>query len=241
MTPATLRRRPSIKPDASGSLEDRLLEAGFEHVAGADEVGRGALAGPLYAAAVILPVGVRIAGLRDSKTCTRRQREDLAREIRETAVAVSVVSVRHSSIDRDGLSRANLKALRKALTTLAVAPDYALLDYFALRRLSFPSLGVKKADAISRNVAAASIVAKVERDAVMRRYAKRFRGYGFETNVGYGTSEHWKALQVRGPCDIHRRSFLGVCGFPDEDGVFRPHLARDLNRRGDQDLHEESQ
>lgn len=213
--------------DADGVMEDRLAAAGFELVAGADEVGRGALAGPLVAAAVVLPPGVRIQGLRDSKMCTRRQRETLARRIREVALAVSVVRVRPDSIDREGLSRANIKALRRALASLDVDPDYALIDRFALRRLPFPSLGVIKADAISRSVAAASIVAKVHRDAAMRRYARRFKGYGFETNVGYGTAEHWDALRRLGPSDIHRRSFFGVLGFPDEDGVLCPHPARD--------------
>lgn len=223
------------RSDAPGTLEDRLFEAGFRHVAGADEVGRGALAGPLVAAAVVLPPEVKIEGLRDSKLCTRLQRESLAEQIRHFALAVSVVRVRHTSIDRDGLSKANLKALRRALSGLGVKPDYALLDCFALSRLQFPSLGVKKADTISRNVAAASIVAKVERDAAMRRYAKRYRGYGFERNVGYGTSEHWLALQKIGPCEIHRRSFFGVTGFSRRDGVFRPHPARDLSRRTEPD------
>jgi ribonuclease HII len=225
--------------DASGVLEGRLAEAGFGYVAGADEVGRGALAGPLVAAAVVLPPGVRIEGLRDSKLCTRLQREELAEKVQKVALAVSIVRVKHTSIDREGLNRANLKALRKALKGLDVPPDYALVDCFRIKRLPYPTLGVKKADAISHNVAAASIVAKVHRDAAMRRYARRYRGYGFETNVGYGTSEHWSALKRLGPCEIHRRSFFGVLGFPDEDGVLRAHPARDFDGRVPPEAQEE--
>ncbi|MGH2752106.1 MAG: ribonuclease HII [Actinomycetota bacterium] len=215
--------------EALGLMERRLFEAGFTSVAGADEVGRGALAGPLVAAAVILPPDTSLEGLKDSKLCTRLQRERLAVQIKELALAWSVVRVRHDRIDRDGLQRCNLQALRRALNGLEHTPDYVLLDCFKLRRLPYPNLGVKKGDYVSRTVAAASIIAKVTRDAAMRRYGRRYPGYGFGTNVGYGTRAHWRALQQYGPCEIHRRSFFGVVGFPDEDGVIRPHQARDLD------------
>jgi ribonuclease HII len=217
-----------VTVDASGVLEARLLERGFTHVAGVDEVGRGALAGPLMAAAVILPPNLELPGLRDSKQCTALQRERLSERIREVAVAYSIVRVRHDSIDKDGLQRCNLAALRKALKRLPVTPDYVLLDAFRMKRLRWPGLAVKKADVVSRNVAAASIVAKVARDKAMRRYHRKHPLYGFATNVGYGTAEHWEALKRYGPCEIHRRSFFGVVGFPDEDGVVRPHPARHL-------------
>lgn len=208
--------------DASGILEARLAAAGFRHVAGADEVGRGALAGPLVAAAVILPEDVELPGLRDSKLCTRRQRENLAQRIHEIAVSVSIVRVRPDRIDRVGLQRCNLQALRRALKGLDVTPDYVLLDAFRMKRLRWPGLAVKKADVVSKNVAAASIVAKVHRDAAMRRYHRKHPNYGFASNVGYGTAEHWRALQRYGPSPIHRLSFYGVTGFVDESG-FRPH------------------
>jgi ribonuclease HII len=213
--------------DAVGLLEDRLAEAGFERVAGTDEVGRGALAGPLVAAAVILPPDEHIEGLRDSKMCTKLQLQRLNEKIQEVALSVSVVRVRPDRIDRRGLNPSNLAALRRALNSLDTPPDYVLVDAFKMRRLAWPALAVKKGDAVSRNVAAASIVAKVYRDKIMRRYHRKHPQYGFATNVGYGTRHHWNALKSFGPSPIHRRSFFGVIGFPDESGVIVPHPARD--------------
>jgi ribonuclease HII len=214
--------------DAVGLMEARLVDAGFSRVAGADEVGRGALAGPLIAAAVILPPSCEIPGLKDSKMCTRLQRERLAEEIREVALALAIVRVHHTKIDRVGLQRSNLDALRRAVKNLETEPDFVIFDCFRIKRLRYPSLGVKKGDAVSKNVAAASIVAKVHRDAIMRRYHRRHPKYGFATNVGYGTRQHWNALIAHGPSPVHRLSFFGVVGFPDEDGVVKPHAARDL-------------
>ncbi|HVF53159.1 MAG TPA: ribonuclease HII [Actinomycetota bacterium] len=199
--------------DAVGLMETRLAHAGFEKVAGADEVGRGALAGPLVAAAVILPPDAELPGLRDSKMCTALQRARLAEQIREIAVAFCIVRVQHDKIDRKGLNPCNLEALRRAVNGLGTDPDYVILDGFRLKRLAYPGLAVKKGDAVSKNVAAASIIAKVHRDACMRRYHRKHPGYGFATNVGYGTREHWDALNRLGPCAIHRRSFYGVMGF----------------------------
>jgi ribonuclease HII len=224
--------------DATGLLETRLFAAGFERVAGVDEVGRGALAGPLVAAAVVLPEGADLPGLRDSKMCTRAQRERLAEAIHEIAIAVAIVRVRPDRIDRMGLQRCNLDAFRRALRGLAVAPDYVLLDGFRLKRLATPALAVKKADAVSKNVAAASIVAKVHRDAAMRRYHRRWPMYNFNDNVGYGTSEHWSALRRFGPCPIHRRSFYGVTGFFEDGGFVEHGTARHLLE--EPDTHEES-
>ena len=218
--------------EACGLLETRLAEAGFVHVAGTDEVGRGALAGPLVAAAVILPADTELPGLRDSKLCTRRQREQLADRIRELAVAISVTRVRPEKIDQEGLQRCNLRALRRAVKGLAVTPDYVLVDAFRLRRMRVPALGVKKADAVSKNVAAASIIAKVHRDAAMRRYHRRWPQYGFRSNVGYGTREHWDALNRHGPCEIHRRTFYGVMGFLPQTAPHWTGMARDWDDPG---------
>src|SRR5688500_3206628 len=135
---------------APGRLEARLEQVGFQHVAGADEVGRGALAGPLIAAAVIRPPEAEIEGLRDTKLCTRLQRERIAAEVEAIALAISIVRVRPDRIDREGLHRCNLKALRKALNGLSVTPDFVLLDAFRMSRLSWPGLAVKKADVVSK-------------------------------------------------------------------------------------------
>lgn len=222
-----------MSEDAPGLMEDRLAAAGFSCVAGADEVGRGALAGPLFAAAVILPEDARLEGLRDSKLCTRLQRERLAEKIKELAVSYAIVRARPSHIDKVGLQRTNREVLRRALRTLSRTPDYVLVDFMRMRRLPYPGIIVKKADAVSRNVAAASILAKVHRDRVMRRYHRKFPQYGFASNVGYGTRYHWNALKTHGPSAIHRRSFFGVLGFPDEHGVLVPHQARHLEEPGE--------
>ena len=214
--------------EAVGLMEHRLSEVGFDLVAGVDEVGRGALAGPLYAAAVILPPGIEIRGLKDSKLCTRAQRERLAKQIKHVAVACHVVRVQPQKIDRAGIQPCNREALRRAVRGLKIRPDYVLVDFMRMKRLPWPGLLVKKGDAFSKNVAAASIVAKVTRDAAMRRYHRKYPQYGFATNVGYKSRHHWEALKRFGPSPIHRRSFYGVEGFIEEDGVFRPHLARDL-------------
>jgi ribonuclease HII len=213
--------------DAAGLLETRLRAAGFSRIAGADEVGRGALAGPLVAAAVILPAGAEIAGLRDSKLCTFAERARLAEEIRKVALATSVVRVRPDKIDRAGLQRCNLEALRRTLKRLEVEPDYVLFDGFPMKRFNLPHVSVKKGDVVSTSVAAASIMAKVHRDGIMSRYHREFPVYGFRTNFGYGTREHWAALNRYGPCRIHRRSFYGVTGFP-ENGDPGAAEARDL-------------
>jgi ribonuclease HII len=193
-----------------GRFERGLRGHGFTAVAGADEVGRGAIAGPLVAASVILPDGFDLDGIADSKVLTRLQRERAFERIVSGAVAWSVCKATSSRIDRRGLHRSNLWLLRRAVLQLPVTPDYVLTDGFPVRRLDVPALAMKKGDAVAACVAAASIVAKVTRDRMMERYARRFRAYGFERNRGYGTREHWEALDRVGPCPIHRMSFKGV-------------------------------
>jgi ribonuclease HII len=191
-------------------FERRLRAAGFRRIAGADEAGRGALAGPLVAAAVILPEGFDLDGINDSKQLTRLQRERAYERIQSSAVAVCVCRVLPSRIDRRGLHRSNLFLLRRVFRELPVPPDFVLSDGFPLRGLPVPNLSIKKGDAVTASVAAASIVAKVTRDRIMDRYHRRFPGYGFDTNRGYGTAAHWQALERLGPTPIHRRSFKGV-------------------------------
>jgi ribonuclease HII len=190
--------------------EIRLRGAGFARIAGVDEVGRGALAGPLVAAAVILPAGLELDGLADSKLLTRGQRERWHDRIRAEAVAVAVCRVTPDVIDRRGLHRCNLSLLRRAVLALETVPDYVLTDGFPVRRLPMPALAMKKGDAVSASVAAASVVAKVVRDRAMDRYHRRYPEFGFDHNKGYGTPEHWRTLERLGPSPIHRLSFRGV-------------------------------
>jgi ribonuclease HII len=197
-----------MRPD--GFIEHTLHEQGFALVAGTDEVGRGALAGPLVAAAVILPADLDLKGLRDSKLLTPLARERMAAAIRENALAISLVRITPQVIDRRGLHRSNLRALRAAIARLDPRPDYALTDGFPVKRMPCPSLGIKKGDRVSASVAAASIIAKVVRDRAMRRLHRKFPAFGFVRNKGYGTAEHWRALRDVGPSPVHRMSFKGV-------------------------------
>lgn len=194
----------------SVAIEQSLLSQGFRLIAGADEVGRGALAGPLVACAVILPPEHPIQGIKDSKLCTPEERERLAFEIKQYAIAISMVRVMPTVIDRRGLHRMNLVALRRALARLDPKPDYALTDGFPVKRPPVPCLSIKKGDVISPSIAAASIVAKVARDRSMVRLHRRFPAYGFKSNKGYGTPDHREALKQHGPSPVHRMSFWGI-------------------------------
>ena len=187
-----------------------LRDQGFRHIAGTDEVGRGALAGPLLAAAVILPPDFDRTGIKDSKLLTEAQREAAYARIVAGAVAWSVARATPQRIDSYGLHRSNISLLRRAVRSLPVPADYALTDGFPVPRMPCTSLAIKKGDAVAASVAAASIVAKVTRDRVMRSLHRRFREFCFDTNKGYGTPAHWAALDRLGPTPVHRLSFAGV-------------------------------
>lgn len=193
-----------------GLLERRLHAEGFRLVAGVDEVGRGALAGPLVVCAVILPPDYDLPGLRDSKLLTPLARARLAVAIRLQAIALRIVRVTPRAIDRYGLQRSNLRALRRAVALLRPVPEYALSDGYGLSRLRVPTLSIKKGDRVAASVAAASIVAKVARDRTMVRLHRSFPAYGFDRHKGYGTRAHWEALRIHGPSLVHRLSFAGV-------------------------------
>jgi ribonuclease HII len=198
--------------------ERQLRERGFRVLAGVDEAGRGALAGPLVAAAVILPDDFDLDGIEDSKLLTSKQRREAAARIRDRALAISVRKAMPGRIDRAGLHRTNLALLRRALRTLPVVPEFVLTDGFPIKRLGLPSLALRKGDVVTASVAAASVIAKTTRDRMMDRYHRRFPEYGFDTNRGYGTERHWEALWRFGPTPIHRRSFNHVLDpmSPDE-------------------------
>ena len=193
-----------------GRIDDCLRAAGFTSIAGCDEAGRGALAGPLVAAAVVLPPGWVPEGLTDSKLLTARQRDRLFDEVTAHALAVGVRRVRAGRIDRIGLQRANVEALQDAVRKLEVPPDYVLVDGLFRLRLRTPHLRVVKGDRVSTAVAAASVVAKVTRDRIMQRMHRRWPVYGWSANKGYGAAEHREALDQHGPSPIHRRCFAPV-------------------------------
>lgn len=212
-------RRDRLTADLA-RYERALREQGFTRVAGADEAGRGALAGPLVAAAVVLPDGFDPEGIDDSKILTRNQREAAYERI--VAVALyTVAKAEPAAIDRRGLHRSNLALLRRCVRALDPAPEYALTDGFPVARMPCPSLGIKKGDAVAVSVAAASIVAKVTRDRIMDRMHRRYPAFGFDHNKGYGTPEHLEVLDRLGPTPIHRFSFACV-GQVSLPGMGRP-------------------
>jgi ribonuclease HII len=192
--------------------ERALARAGFALVAGADEAGRGACAGPLVAAAVMLaPSRARaMAELADSKLLTPLARERVYEAVTEHAVAWEVVVVPPDEIDRHGLHRANLAALRRAVARLAPAPSYVLTDGFGVEGTGRPGLAVWKGDQVAACVAAASVVAKVTRDRIMVELHERYPEYGFDVHKGYVTADHQRTLGRFGPCSQHRHSYANV-------------------------------
>ncbi|MCU0623067.1 MAG: ribonuclease HII [Gemmatimonadaceae bacterium] len=191
--------------------ERDLRAAGHAIVAGLDEVGRGPLAGPVVACAIVMPAdGRRLAGVDDSKALSPETRERLARAIRASAVAVGVGAASVREIDRLNILHATTLAMRRALARLAPRADHVVLDGRPMPTLGTPHLAVVKGDATCYSVACASIVAKVLRDALMARLARRYPAYAWDRNVGYGTAVHLAALQARGATPHHRRSFAPV-------------------------------
>jgi ribonuclease HII len=192
-------------------LESSLRSRGIKIVAGVDEAGRGPLAGPVAAAAVILPAGWRCAGLDDSKKLAAAKRERLFEVITgDASVCWSIAFAEPEEIDRINILRATRAAMARAVGGLKVAVDHCLVDGLPLRDFPWPHDGVVKGDGKSLSIAAASIIAKVSRDRLMLGFAREFPHYGFERHMGYGTKAHLEALRVHGPCRLHRRSFQPV-------------------------------
>jgi ribonuclease HII len=194
--------------------ELNLGNLGFRHIAGIDEAGRGALAGPVVAAAVILPRKDRIPFLhriKDSKKLTPRQRNGLFDEIRGVAVAAGVGIVYFDIIDRTGIAGATRLAMKKAVENLSPPADYLLIDYMKLPDVPLPQKGIVHGDDLCYSIAAASIIAKVTRDRIMVELDDTYRGYGLASHKGYGTGEHLACLRQLGPSPVHRRSFNPVC------------------------------
>jgi len=220
-------RPPRFRVPADAGLygfERTLMRCGLAPVAGADEAGRGACAGPLVAAAVILAPGRRgeVPGLADSKLLTPAARDEVYREVSARALAIAMVAVPATDIDRIGLHRCNVAALRRALAQLDVPAGYVLTDGFAVAGLGVPGLAMWKGDRVAGCIAAASVVAKVTRDRIMVELDARHPGYGFAAHKGYVTPEHNDALRRHGPCPEHRKSYANVAavgGRGDPGGI----------------------
>ena len=194
-------------PEDIRRLELTLQQQGHKRIAGVDEAGRGALAGPVVAAAVILPNGCKIEGVTDSKQLTPGQRDRLFEAIYRTASAIGVGSVDSGDIDRVNILQATLRAMRESIERLDPSPDYVLVDGTHLPPISLPATAVPKGDSLIHSISAASIIAKVTRDRQMIALDERYPHYGFKRHKGYGTAQHRQAIAAFGPCAIHRRTF----------------------------------
>ena len=191
-------------------FENNVRRAGYKIIAGIDEAGRGPLAGPVVAAAVILPEGVDIPGINDSKKLTPAKRENFYGQVYEKAVSIGLGIIDSTEIDRINILRASLLSMRIAVDNLSPTPDYLLIDGTFPIRSGIPQKTIKQGDSQSLSIAAASIIAKVSRDHLMKRYGEDFPEYGFHKHMGYGTRMHLEALRTCGPCLIHRKTFRGV-------------------------------
>ncbi len=212
VTKATAKQRMLKQLVCSDAPEQALRFHGFRSIAGVDEVGRGALFGPVVAAAVILPASIAAlarAGLKDSKQMPREDRERLDRRIRRSAIAISVAEVDAETIDRVNIYQATRIAMLQAVVGLSVAPDHLIIDAM---HLDHPCAQTKLfyGDALCLSIAAASVIAKVHRDAMMRTLHDQYPQYGLASHKGYATPEHRRALTEHGPCPFHRRSFAPV-------------------------------
>ena len=192
----------------SNMMEYERKHSGCAYIAGIDEAGRGPFAGPVVAAAVILDPEKEIFYLNDSKKLSEKKREELYDEITEKAVAVGVGMCDNNVIDEINILQATYEAMRQAIANLPVRPDYILADAVTIPDILIPQEAIIKGDAKSVSIAAGSIIAKVTRDRIMRRYAEQYPEYDFASNKGYGTAAHIKALKKYGPTEIHRRTFI---------------------------------
>ena len=193
-------------------IEQLLASAGISPIAGVDEAGRGACAGPLVIASVVLndPFASELAVVRDSKEIAENKRDAVFDLIHQVAASVSVVIVPASEVDSRGVHAANLDGMRRAVQGLSVEPAYVLTDGYAIEGLGVPNLAVWKGDQVVVSISAASVIAKVTRDRIMREMDLEFPLYGFAGHKGYITAAHTKALNEHGPCEQHRRSFANV-------------------------------
>ena len=189
-------------------IEKSYFAEGVQLICGVDEAGRGPLAGPVCAAAVILPPNLELPGLNDSKKLTDKRRRELMPIIKEQAIAWGIGFASHEEIDQINILQATFLAMERALSQLQVKPQLALIDGNREKDFGIPVKTVVKGDSLSANIAAASVLAKVTRDELMEEMAKEYPQYAFEIHKGYGTKAHYAALAEHGPCAIHRMTFL---------------------------------
>ena len=187
--------------------ERGLLEKGYKYVCGVDEVGRGPLAGPVVCASVIMPTDVLLEGVDDSKKLTAKRREKLSEEILKNAIAYRICLIEPQIIDEINILQATRLCMKNAVESMPVKPDFVLVDGNMTLDISIPQQWLVKGDSLSYSIGAASIIAKVYRDALMKDYAKLYPEYGFENNAGYGSAKHIEAIKKYGLTPIHRKSF----------------------------------
>ena len=189
-------------------IESSFREKGFGTICGIDEAGRGPLAGPVCAAAVILPHGLELSGLNDSKKLTDKKRSELYEQIISSAIAYGIACADEKEIDQINILQATFRAMERAVSRLDVQPDLVLVDGNRLPQLDVEAHAIIKGDSLSASIAAASILAKVTRDRFMEQQDQLYPAYGFAVHKGYGTRRHYEALTELGPCPIHRMTFL---------------------------------
>lgn len=189
-------------------IEQEHFDRGVKIICGVDEAGRGPLAGPVCAAAVILPPNAEIPGLNDSKKLSDKKRRELYPIIKEQAIAYGIAFADHNEIDEINILQATYLAMERAINKLSVKPELALIDGNRAKDFGIPVQTVVHGDSLSASIAAASVLAKVTRDDLMLQMAEEYPGYGFEIHKGYGTKAHYAALTEKGPCPIHRMTFL---------------------------------
>jgi len=190
--------------------DEAIRKKGFLWIAGIDEAGRGPLAGPVVAAAVVLKEEIKIKGLRDSKKVPEKERESLFHEICAASLDIGVGIADHNDIDRLNILRATKLAMKVAIENLSKPPDFLIIDAVSLQSIPIKQLSPIKGESVSASVAAASIIAKVTRDRLMLEYHNQYPQYNFDKNKGYPTKEHLETLQIYGPCPVHRKSFFRV-------------------------------